>query len=138
MTTELDGPAHAAADLVAFARGLFRKAGLDEDKAGTVAEVLVEGDLLGHTTHGLALAGAVSARARGRQHGPDGAPAVVSDHGGAVCWDGRRLPGPGWWSRRSIRRSRAPAEHGIAAVAIRKSHHIGCLAAYLERATARG
>jgi LDH2 family malate/lactate/ureidoglycolate dehydrogenase len=30
------------------------------------------------------------------------------------------------------------AAHGIAAVAIRQSHHIACLAAYLERATAQG
>ena len=29
-------------------------------------------------------------------------------------------------------------EHGIAAVAIRESHHIGCLGSYLERATAKG
>jgi LDH2 family malate/lactate/ureidoglycolate dehydrogenase len=33
--------------------------------------------------------------------------------------------------------ARVPA-HGIAAVAIRESHHIGCLASYLERATSKG
>ena len=56
MSGERIAPAYRAADLVAFAAALFRKAGLDQDKASTVAEVLVEGDLLGHTTHGLQLA----------------------------------------------------------------------------------
>ena len=44
-------PAYRTSELLAFATALFRCAGLDPDKAGTVAEILVEGDLLGHTTH---------------------------------------------------------------------------------------
>jgi L-lactate dehydrogenase len=39
-----------------FVTRLFEAAGLDADKASTVAEVLTEADLMGHTTHGLALA----------------------------------------------------------------------------------
>ena len=47
---------HYAADgLIAFAQALLRAGGLDAAKATVVAEILVEGDLLGHTTHGLAL-----------------------------------------------------------------------------------
>ena len=61
---------------------------------------------------------------------------MLSDRGGAQCWDGRRLPGP-WLVVRAIEAALARvAEHGLAAVAIRESHHIACLAAYLERATA--
>jgi hypothetical protein len=41
--------------LTSFAIDLLQSAGLPSDKAKSVAEVLVEGDLLGHTTHGLAL-----------------------------------------------------------------------------------
>ena len=44
-------------DLINFARALLVRSGLDEDKARAVADILVEGDLLGHTTHGLALLG---------------------------------------------------------------------------------
>jgi LDH2 family malate/lactate/ureidoglycolate dehydrogenase len=129
---------YRAAQLVDFAAGLFRAAGLEEEKARTVAEVLVEGDLLGHTTHGLALAApylqAVADGSMTRQ----GAPDVVSARGGALCWDGRRLPGP-WLVVQAIEAALARVpEHGLAAVAIRESHHIACLAAYLERATARG
>jgi LDH2 family malate/lactate/ureidoglycolate dehydrogenase len=56
MSGELTAPVYRSADLVAFGARCSRRAGLDPDKAATVAEVLVEGDLLGHTTHGLALA----------------------------------------------------------------------------------
>jgi LDH2 family malate/lactate/ureidoglycolate dehydrogenase len=44
-----------AAELLQFARALLERAGLDADMARVVAEVLLEGDLLGHTTHGLHL-----------------------------------------------------------------------------------
>ena len=100
--------------------------------------MLLEGDLLGHTTHGLALAAPyLEALADGSMRA-QGAPTVVSERGGALCWDGHRLPGP-WLVAQAIEAAlaRVPA-HGIAAVAIRESHHIACLAAYLERATTRG
>jgi LDH2 family malate/lactate/ureidoglycolate dehydrogenase len=131
-------PIYPAQALVEFAAELFRAAGLDDEKATTVAEVLLEGDLLGHTTHGLALAAPYLRALEDSSMTRDGEPAVVSDHGGALCWDGRRLPGP-WLVVKAVdfALGRA-AEHGIAAVAIRQSHHIACLAAYLERATARG
>ena len=48
--------AYAAAELRSFAAALFRHAGLEADKPDVVAEVLLEADLMGHTTHGLALA----------------------------------------------------------------------------------
>ncbi|HSA79931.1 MAG TPA: Ldh family oxidoreductase [Geminicoccaceae bacterium] len=136
--TEPSTARYRAAELVDFAAGLFRVAGLEEEKARTVAEVLLEGDLLGHTTHGLALtAPYLQALADGSMT-REGAPDVVSERGGAVCWDGRRLPGP-WLVVRAIEAALARVpEHGLAAVAIRESHHIACLAAYLERATAEG
>ncbi len=42
-----------AAALVQFASQLFQRTGWAEARAATVAEILVEGDLLGHTTHGM-------------------------------------------------------------------------------------
>ena len=46
---------HAAGELLAFATALLARAGLPDERAQAVAEVLLEGDLLGHTTHGLDL-----------------------------------------------------------------------------------
>ena len=46
---------YSAPSLIAYARALLRGAGLEQEKAETVAAILVEGDLMGHTTHGLQL-----------------------------------------------------------------------------------
>ena len=44
-----------AGALRTFATTVLRRVGMEEAKADAVAEILVEGDLLGHTTHGLEL-----------------------------------------------------------------------------------
>ena len=138
MTEDPTTAAYPAPALTGFADSLFRAAGLQAAKARTVAEVLVEGDLLGHTTHGLALAAPYLRAVLDGSMTKEGEPEVIADRGGAICWDGRRLPGP-WLVVKAIEAALARvAEQGVVAVAIRESHHIGCLAAYLERATARG
>ncbi len=131
-------PAYPHAGLLRFAQALLEASGLAADRAATVAEVLVEGDLLGHTTHGLALLpGYLHAIATGGME-TRGEWEVVSDRGAGVLWDGRRLPGP-WLVARAIDLAlERAAAHGTATVVIRRSHHIACLAAYLTRVTARG
>ena len=47
-----------AADLVRFASALLSKVGMPSDRAEAVAGILVEGDLLGHDTHGHPLSAA--------------------------------------------------------------------------------
>jgi L-lactate dehydrogenase len=61
-----------------------------------------------------------------------GEPATLHDRGSALTWDGRRLPGP-WLVKRAIEAARERlTSHPLATVAIRRSHHIGCLQAYLK------
>ncbi len=121
-----------------FATTLFEKAGLDAEKAKVTADVLVEGDLLGHTTHGLALlAPYLDTLAAGGMLGT-GTPDVVSETSVVETWDGKRLPGPWLVTMAADLASHRAAQHGIAAVSIRRSGHIGCLAAYLKRITDRG
>jgi len=131
-------PTYRHADLLRFAQRLLEASGLAAERAAIVAEVLVEGDLLGHTTHGLALLpGYLNAIATGGMvvHGDW---ETVSDRGASVLWDGRRLPGP-WLVVRAIDLAlERAATHGTATVVIRRSHHIACLAAYLTRVTTRG
>lgn len=67
-----------------------------------------------------------------------GEPKTLSDHGSALVWDGGYLPGP-WLVRRAIDAARARlVEHPTATVVIRRSHHIGCLQAYLKPVTDLG
>ncbi|MFP5405259.1 MAG: Ldh family oxidoreductase [Gammaproteobacteria bacterium] len=124
--------------LVGFADALLLAAGLDDEKSRDVAEVLVEGDLLGHDTHGLLLlAGYLRELGQGRM-AASGTPDVIAERASVATWDGRRLPGP-WLVRRALRWAAPRArEHGAATVAIRRSHHIACLAAYLEEAAREG
>ena len=127
-----------AADLIYFAAALFKAVGLSGDRARTVGALLVEADLLGHTTHGLQLAGAyLDAAAKGTMT-VTGDPDVVADKGAVVTWDGRRLPGV-WLTAAALDLGVERAEqYGSATVVVRRSHHIACLAAYLQRATERG
>ncbi len=129
---------YPAADLIRYAAGLFAAAGCDGDKPNTIATVLVEADLLGHTTHGLQLAPTYLGELESGGMTPRGEPEIVADRGAAVTWDGRRLPGV-WLAARAVDLAvdRA-ATYGVATVVIRRSHHIGCLAAFLQRATDRG
>jgi LDH2 family malate/lactate/ureidoglycolate dehydrogenase len=134
----MPGVRHAAADLVAWAQRLLEAAGLDAALAEDVAEVLVEGDLLGHDTHGLALLGGYLGEIDKGSMTASGAPDVIAERTVAATWDGRRLPGPAL-VRRAIEWAAPRArEHGSATVAIRRSHHIACLAAYLEPAARSG
>jgi LDH2 family malate/lactate/ureidoglycolate dehydrogenase len=67
-----------------------------------------------------------------------GEPTTVADRGPAVTWDGNALPGV-WLTARAIDLAVERARtHGLCAVAIRRSHHIACLATFLTRATDKG
>ena len=129
---------HAAPALIAYAAELIARAGLDADKSAAVASILVEGDLLGHTTHGLALLPQYLAEVENGSMTKAGEPRVIADFPGAITWDGQRLPGP-WLVLRALELAVTRAKHnGTCSVAIRRSHHIGCLAAYLQRVTEQG
>ncbi len=121
-----------ADDLRQLAASLFERAGLEAEKARVTADILVEGDLLGHTTHGLALLpGYLDGALDGRMVGT-GLPEVLSNTAIVETWDGKRLPGP-WLVERAIATAAPRArEYGMAAISIRRSCHIGCLAAYLR------
>ncbi len=129
---------YSATALRTFAQALLAGAGLADDRAAVVADVLVEGDALGHTTHGLALLAAYLGEIENGAMQLEGEPTKLSDRPAAVLWDGLRLPGP-WLTMRAadvaIERART---YGTATVVIRRSHHIACLAAYLLRATEQG
>lgn len=129
---------HSVQTLVAFAHALLSSAGVRDDMARDVAEILVDGDLLGHTTHGLAqLPGYLHEIERGTMR-KDGAPTVIASRPAAQAWDGHRLPGP-WLTLRAMDAAMGMAvTHGTGTVTLRRSHHIACLAAYLKRATDRG
>ncbi|MBU8537447.1 Ldh family oxidoreductase [Falsiroseomonas tokyonensis] len=126
------------AQLRSFAIAACAAAGLDSEKARAVAEVLLEGDLMGHDTHGLALLTPYLDALQSGDMRASGEPEVVAATPVAQTWDGRKLPGP-WLVRRAIARAEAAsADAGIGVVSIGRCHHIGCLAAYGPPVAAAG
>ncbi|MCP4624800.1 MAG: Ldh family oxidoreductase [bacterium] len=127
-----------AEGLIAFANSLLEKSGLSSERAAVVADILVEGDLIGHTTHGLQLlAPYLKELSEGGMSGT-GEPTVLQDRGAAVAWDGNYLPGP-WLVQCAMELSFERIEaHPVMTVNVQRSHHIACLQAYLKQATDRG
>jgi L-lactate dehydrogenase len=123
---------YAVEGLRRFAHSAFGACGLAPERAAVVGDILLEADLLGHDTHGLALLPGYADELLAGRMAATGDPAVISDRGAAIAWNGMRLPGP-WLVSKAIEVATARAEqYGTATVAIGRSHHIAALAAYLE------
>ncbi len=107
---------YAADTLRGFAAALFSRAGLPEDRARVVADILLEGDLLGHTTHGLQLIGPYLKKIQAGEMTRAGVPEVIQDCGSTVVWDGGYLPGP-WLVLRALELAQSRlAAHGVVMV----------------------
>ncbi|WP_350297760.1 Ldh family oxidoreductase [Pseudomonas putida] len=125
--------------LTTFVEQLFMKAGADVDVAQVVTRVLLEGELLGHRTHGLnlvsryidgVLSGQVKARAQALEQ--------VADNGVSSLFDGHYVLGPYCVSRALDCAAAGAAKQGIGIAVVRRAAHIGCLAAYLKPYTDQG
>lgn len=129
---------HSIAELTAFAQALLQAAGLETDKAATVARLLVLTDAMGRRTHGLAMAPLYLADIAKGGMAVQGQPSVIKDGGVSAVWDGGYLPG--LWLVDQALHTLVPRarQHGLAAIAIRRSHHIGCLAALLHSVADQG
>lgn len=125
-------------DLNALAARLLEGAGLPRDRAELFARVLVEADLMGHTTHGLRqLPRYLDELAAGRM-AARGEPKVVRDTGGTFAWDGGYLPGP-WLVHRALEHAyERVKQHPVVFGAVSRSHHICSLSSYLLEPASRG
>ncbi|RFB79344.1 Ldh family oxidoreductase [Methylovirgula sp. 4M-Z18] len=124
--------------LIDFAAAALAAAGLEVEPAGAVARGLVEADLLGHSTHGLALLADYIEELDNGTMEKTGRPAVIADHAAAALWDGHRLPGV-WTTALAVDDAvKRAGTFGIGAITVRRSHHIACLAAFLEAPARRG
>jgi len=90
--------------------------GLEHRHASVTAEMLVEADLLGHRTHGVDL---------------------LPIYAGFLM-EGKLLPGQSLIVRAIETAVERAEKHGVVSVAIARSQHTGCHAAYLGAAVERG
>jgi len=127
-----------AEDLRAFAAQMLGALGMDADMARAMSARVIDADLLGYPTHGLAFFPAYLERIEKRMIALSGSWEVVSDRPGAFAWKCERLPGA-WVMEKAtaelIVRARA---QGVATATIAKCSHIGCLQTYLPPFTEQG
>jgi LDH2 family malate/lactate/ureidoglycolate dehydrogenase len=127
-----------ASDLIQYAASLLQHAGLEQEKSDVTAEILVEADLMGHTTHGLNLLAPYLNSIESGKMTLSGQPDVISERPAILTWDGNYLPGP-WLTVKAFEEACERARvYGTGTVVIRRSHHIACLAAYLRAVTEQG
>jgi L-lactate dehydrogenase len=123
-------------ELLSKLTSAFQSKGLDFEKAESTSRILLEGELLGHTTHGLALVKPYLDELESGQMEKLGSYEMINSTATTETWNGRYLPGI-WLTEKAIEKaSEIAKKDGIGTVVIQKSHHIACLAAFLEK-TAR-
>jgi len=127
-----------ADSLVNFAVALCTHFGMGSAPARDVASILVEGDLLGHDTHGLQLLKPyLDALGREAMLG-SGEINEIASRPAVASWDGQYLPGPYLTLRAIDSATKMAQQYGTGSIAIRRSSHIGALAAYLEKPAREG
>lgn len=137
MTTD-NAQRFSSADLIQFTTDMLAGVGLPTERAQTVAQILVEADELGHSTHGLALLPWYLDAASSGAMTLQGEPEVISDRGACATWNGRRLPGT-WLAVRALEMAiERVGTYGTVTVVIRDCGHTGALATYMERAARKG
>ena len=134
----ITNPRYSVDALTSFAVLLLSAAGMDDEIARTVARLLILTDMMGRRTHGLAIAPLYIDEIRKDSMQVTGQPEVVKDTGATLLWDGAYLPGL-WLVNRAVEAAiERVAQSGVVTVSIRRSHHIGCLAALAKQAADRG
>lgn len=126
-------------ELLSFVQHLFKQVGADDELADIVSKTLIEGDLLGHSTHGVNLVGGyLSSILDGHAQVDTRLFKTLSSSGASALFDGNYVLGPYCVTKALEFATRAALEQGIGIAVVRRSHHIGCLAAYLKVITDKG
>ncbi|KAF1046103.1 Ldh family oxidoreductase [Xylophilus sp.] len=133
MTARLPVPAARAA-----AAAVLEAAGLAAPQAESVARRLVEGDLLGHRTHGLAQLPTYLERIGDGRIATAGRIEVLHDGGAHFSWHTPRLPGAWVMEQLVAQALERSAAHAVVTATLANCTHIGALQAYLEDIGRRG
>ncbi len=128
----------SAQRLITFAESAFVSVGVPEDDAHTIADALIDADLRGVHSHGLRWIPSYVASLRAGKTNPRPRVRVVVDGGTTTVLDGDLGLGHVVASAASNMAVERALEHGVGALAIRRSTHCGAMAYYTNRAAVRG
>ena len=117
--------------LIKFCNSIFKKLGMDDEKAKDTSEILVEADMMGHSTHGVRLLPLYIKDIEAGNMKVSGNQITLNDTGSCITIDGDNLPGI-WLTKQGLKLSSERAKiYGVSTILIKNSHHNGALAAYL-------
>jgi uncharacterized oxidoreductase len=128
----------AAGTLVPFVTQMFRAGGSSDSEARIVAEHLVDADLSGHESHGVSRVPRYLQAVKDGFVVPNAKPSCSHDRGTIAAVDGMLSYGQigaHFSTALGIERART---HGIAAVSLTRTGHIGRAGAWAEQAAAAG
>ena len=124
--------------LIKFCTSIFQKLGMDDEKAKDTSEILVEADMMGHSTHGVRLLPLYIKDIEAGNMKASGNQITLNDTGSCITIDGDNLPGI-WLTKQGLKLSSERAKiYGVSTILIKNSHHNGALAAYLLPIVTKG
>jgi L-2-hydroxycarboxylate dehydrogenase (NAD+) len=113
---------------------IFAALGVPEDHAGAVAELVTEGDLRGHGSHGLIRVPLYSGLVRSGRARVDARPRIVQERVAAALLDGDQALGPYAATIASYEAMARARGTGVASIAFYNCGHIGLAGYYVELA----
>ena len=127
-----------AQTLHSFIQAVFRQMGSEEQEAKLVADHLIAANLAGHDSHGI---GMIPSYVRSWSQGHlqiNHHAKIVKEAGAVVTLDGDRAFGQVAAHEAMALGIEKAHQHGIAAVALHNSHHIGRIGYWAEQCAAQG
>ncbi len=128
----------AAEEARVLARTLLERAGAPQAHAMLQADVLLEGELRGHPSHGLQRLPRLLTRIERRLADPAASGTHAWRKAGMLEVDGNAGLGPVVATRAIDALLARVGETGVAVAAVRNANHLGMLAGYVERIAAAG
>jgi LDH2 family malate/lactate/ureidoglycolate dehydrogenase len=128
----------AAGPLEDWSRRTLEAAGLEAEGAATVAQTLIDASLRGVDSHGIARTVVYAERLRAGTLNPRPRPRVERRDGALALLDGDRGPGQIAALAALDLTVELAREHGVGAVAVRRSSHFGAAGWYTVRAARQG
>ncbi|WP_110949288.1 Ldh family oxidoreductase [Pseudomonas bohemica] len=117
--------------LEGFACKLLERGGVPKERAIPMAQRMLDADLFGYSTHGLAYMSAYLERIEAGHIRPRAELSVLHDQPNAFSWHAQRAPGAWVMGLAMKELLKRVADQGVVSATIADCSHIGCLQAYL-------
>lgn len=128
----------AVDEVRARVRSVLRRVGADDDRAAVQTDHLIEAELRGHPSHGLRRVGVLRDRIAAGLIQPNATPRSEWSARASLRVDGGHGLGPIAAYAAIDELTARVEETGVAVAALRRTHHIGMLAPYVELLADRG